>query len=227
MDLRIGRIDPRAAALLAPILACDGKCDLSVNEQALVTALKGWDKQHYNDAINIEAAAGTEGSLDTAPATIFGAVAQAMVDQLFVRGLKDPNPADQDAVDAHPANDPPDLIPADYVARHERRGNHPYDAGTFHKLTAKILNPAKSTIPVQYDWLNGNTPEQFIKASLATALNSLQSEYGSTNPQDFRRVHARSSVCSLVDPLVGPCTDMPHQDRGSWLKIVGFLPDAR
>lgn len=203
LDKRIGRIDPRASALLAPILACDGQCELSSEAQDLVTILKNWDRQHYNDAIDINAAAGDEGSLDTPAATIFGAVAEAMVEDLTAG-----------------------VLPDDFISRHGRRGNHPYDAGTFHKLLAKLLDPSKSSIVPQYDWLKGRSTEEFISDSLEAALTSLQTTYGSNDPAEFRRVHARASVCSLADPLVGPCLDMPHQDRGSWLKIVGFTPST-
>lgn len=214
MDKRIGRIDERASALLAPILACDGGCGLTADEQALVTILKGWDQQHYNDAIDVTvqpakdaqgatlpAAQQPDSVRDTAGATIFDAVAQAMVDDV-VSGV----------------------LPDDFIATHADRGRHPYDVGTFHKLIAKILDPSKSTIAPKHDWLRGRGKAAFIKAALATALSRLQTEYGTSDPAQFRRIHFRSSVCALADPLAGPCLTMPHQDRGSWLKLVGFVP---
>jgi hypothetical protein len=217
MDKRIGRIDERAAALLAPILSCDGGCGLSADEQALVTLMKGWDRQHYNDAIDItvEPTANSDPNAggyappsqqpdsvrDTAGATIFDEVVAAMVDDL-VTGV----------------------LPDDFIARHESRGRHPYDAGTFHKLVAKILDPSKSTIAPRHDWLRGRTRAQFIKAAIGTALSRMQSEFGTSDPNEFRRIHARAPVCALADPLVGPCLTMPFQDRGSWLKQVGFVP---
>lgn len=209
LDRRIGRIDARAAALLAPILACDGGCGLSPEEQALVTVLKSWDRQHYNDAIDVtvEPADDTPASeqpdavRDTAGATIFHEVVQAMVDDI-VTGV----------------------LPDEFILRHSARGRHPYDAGTFHKLLARILQPAKSTIVPRHDWLRGRSHAVFVKAALAEALTRLQAEYGTADPAQFRRVHHRDPVCALADPLVGPCLSMPHQDRGSWLKIVGFVP---
>ena len=208
MDKRIGRIDERAAALLAPILACDGGCGLSAAEQALVTALKGWDRQHYNDAIDVTVEpSGTDPTAepdtvrDTAGATIFHEIVQAMVDEL-VTGV----------------------LPADFIARHAGRGRHPFDVGTFHKLAAKLLDPAKSTIPPKYDWLKGRSKAAFVKAAIGVALGRMQTTYGTTDPGQFRRIHNRDDVCALADPLVGPCMTMPHQDRGSWLKIVGFVP---
>lgn len=207
MDKRVGRIDPRAAALLAPILSCDGKCGLSAAEQALVAILKTWDRQHYRDEIDITAeptgdpATESEGVKDSAGATIFHAIAQAMVDDI-VTGV----------------------LPADFIALHTKRGIHPYEAGTFHKLVAKLLDPAKSSIAPRYDWLRGRSKAQFIKQTLGAALAELQGTYATTDPAQFRRVHHRDPVCALADPLVGPCLTMPHQDRGSWLKIVGFVP---
>ena len=200
MDRRIGRIDPRAAALLDPILACETGCDLSPQALEMLALLRDWDRQHYNDAIDIEAAEGDPGSLDTAAATIFGHVVE-----LMVAGITGP-------------------LPDDFVRRHQVRGNHPYDAGTFHKLLAKILDPAKSSIPLQYDWLQGMPREAFVALSIEAAYGLMQTIYGSDDPADFQRVHARADVCSLADPLVGPCLTMPHQDRGSWLKLVGFVP---
>jgi penicillin amidase len=218
MDQRVGRIDERAAALLAPILSCDGGCGLSAQEQALVTLLKGWDRQHYNDAIDItvEPTANSDPNAtdpyapasqqpdsvrDTAGATIFGHIIQAMVDDV-VTGV----------------------LPDAFVEWHARRGRHPYDVGTFHKLLARILDPGKSTIAAQYDWLKGRSKAQFLKDAIGVALGRMQTEYGTTDPAQFRRIHARADVCALADPLVGPCLTMPHQDRGSWLKIVGFVP---
>lgn len=209
MDQRIGRIDPRARALLPSILSCDGRCGLSDKQQQLIDILKDWDRQHYNDALDVQAqpsgsdpTAEPDGVRDTAGATIFHAIAEAMVAEL-VEGV----------------------VPEDFVARHARRGNHPYDAGTFHKLAAKILDPTKTTIPVTHDWLRGRSREQFIADSIARALDGLEATYGAdTSPQDYRRIHARSRVCALAYPLVGPCLTMPHTDRGTWLKIVGFEP---
>ena len=212
MDLRIGRIDPRAAALLPSIMACDGGCGLDAEGQALIDILRGWDRQHYNDAIDVtlepgstddaDAAGEPDGVRDTAGATIFDAIATAMVDEITV-----------------------DVVPTDFITRHSRRGNHPYDAGTFHKLVAKILDPSKTSIPVQHDWLAGRDNEQFVADSIALALTRLKATYGdNTAPADYRRIHARSSVCALAQPLVGPCLSMPHTDRGSWLKIVSFTP---
>jgi len=63
-----------------------------------------------------------------------------------------------------------------------------------------------------------------VKAALGAALANLEATYATTEPAQFRRVHHRDDVCALADPLVGPCLTMPHQDRGSWLKIVGFVP---
>lgn len=232
LDKRIGRIDPRAAALLPSILTCDQACDLTAEEQALIDILKGWDQQHYNDDINIEAMPTSDdptdnqpaGVLDTPGATIFGEIAQAMVDELFVRGLKDPATGEEDPSNPHPADDPEDTLPADFVRRHEIRGNHPYDAGTFHKLVAKILDPSKSTIPVEYDWKQGRSNAEFVKAAIGVALARMQETYGTNDPNRFKRIHARADVCALASPLAGPCITMPHQDRGSWLKLVGFEP---
>ncbi len=62
-----------------------------------------------------------------------------------------------------------------------------------------------------------------LAAALGVALGRMQATYGTTDPAQFRRIHNRDDVCALADPLVGPCMTMPHQDRGSWLKIVGFV----
>jgi len=134
MDKRIGRLDERAAALLAPILSCDGACGLTPGEQALVTILKSWDRQHYRDEIDItveptgDPATEPDAVKDSAGATIFDAIATAMVEDL-VGGV----------------------VPQAFIDRHSGRGRHPYDVGTFHKLAAKLLDPAKSTIAPRHD----------------------------------------------------------------------------
>lgn len=211
IDKRIGRIAPIAAALLPSILACDNACNLSAEEQALIDILKTWDMQHYNDAIDIEAMPSSDdptdpsqpdGVLDTPAATIFSEIAQAMVDEITT-----------------------DSLPAEFITRHSIRGNHPYDAGTFHKLMAKILDPNKSTIPTTFDWTQGRNQAQFVNDAIGIALTRMQTTYDSTDPNDFKRIHARADVCALASPLAGPCITMPHQDRGSWLKLVGFIPD--
>lgn len=241
IDRRIGRIDPKAAALLPAILSCDGSCNLTAEEQALIDILNNWDQQHYNDAIDTSITSLTAntnpnedpdptqqpaGVLDTPGATIFSEIVQAMVDELFVNGRKDPATGDaEDPNDPHPANDPLDELPADFVRRHEVRGTHPYDAGTFHKLLAKLFDPVNNTsIPLTYDWTRGRSNDEFIKDAMAIALSRMQDTYNSTDPNDFKRIHARSPVCALASPLAGPCISMPHQDRGSWLKLVGFIP---
>lgn len=199
LDRAIGRIDPKASALLQPILDCDQSCGLSADEQVLVDILKTWDKQHYSESIDLDAAEDEPGATDDPAPTIFSAVVDAMVEDLT------------DGV-----------LPAAYIARHNRRGNHPYDAGTFHKLAAKLLNPTKSSIAAEYDWLKGRTKDEFVADAISNALSALVTQYQSPNPQNFRRIHARSSVNALAAPLAGPETSMPHQDRGSWIHMVGY-----
>jgi penicillin amidase len=200
LDRAIGRVDPKAGALLQPILACDQRCGLSANEQTLIDILKTWDKQHYSEGIDLDAAADEAGATDDPAPTIFSAIVDAMISDM-TNGV----------------------LPEAYITRHNRRGNHPYDAGTFHKLAAKLLDPSKSTITADYAWLRGRSSDEFVADSITSALDALVTVYGS-NPQNFRRMHARSSVTALAAPLAGPDITMPHQDRGSWIHMVGYPP---
>lgn len=204
-DKRIGRIDPKGAALRDVINRCDGaenSCDLTAKQQAMLSEMQAWDGQHYNDAIDPLAAEDSEQAKDTAAATIFSAIVDGMVEELT------------DSV-----------LPADTVTRHNRRGNHPYDAGTFHKLLARLFKPETSSIGLAHDWLSGRSETAFLKAAFDRAVSALEADYGAATPvTDYRRMHARADVCGLAAPLVGPCTTMPHQDRGSWIHIIEFKP---
>lgn len=205
-DLRIGRIDPKAAALRDVINRCDGienSCGLSAKQQAMLLEMQSWDGQHYNDAIDPLAAEDSDDAKDTAAATIFSAIVEGMVSEL-TEGV----------------------LPADIVARHDRRGNHPYDAGTFHKLLVRIFKPQDTSIALNHDWLNGSDEAAFLKAAFDRAQASLEAEYGAAAAiTSYQRMHARADVCSLAAPLVGPCITMPHQDRGSWIHIIEFDPN--
>lgn len=205
-DKRIGRIDPKAAALRDVINRCLGDanpCGLSSKQSAMLAELQTWDGQHYNDAIDPLAAEDSEAAKDTAAATIFSAIVDGMVAEL-TEGL----------------------LPAEIVARHERRGNHPYDAGTFHKLLVRIFKPEDSSIALHYDWLEGASEQQFLAAAFSRAEAALVAEFGAEAAvTGYRRMHARSDVCSLAAPLVGPCITMPHQDRGSWIHVIEFSPN--
>lgn len=206
-DKRIGRIDPKSYALLPVINRCLGAtnpCELSAKQQQMLTELQQWDGQHYNDAIDPLAAEDAEESKDTAAATIFSAVVDAMVDEI-VSGV----------------------LPADFAARHNARGNHPYDVGTFHKLLVRIFKAGDSSLSLHYDdWLKGRTETEFLQAAFSAAQAQLEADYGAaTAVTEYKRMHARADVCGLANPLAGPCITMPHQDRGSWIHIIEFDPN--
>lgn len=234
-DKRIGRIDPKTYGLLDVINSCaavGNPCQLSVKQAEMLTELQNWDSQHYNDAIDPLAAEDAEESKDTAAATIFSAIVQSMTEELFRRGVRDdavdtsPLAQDTSPGSGRPAGDPDDVLPFEFVQRHEARGNHPYDVGTFHKLLTRIFKPQDSSISLHYDWLDGRCNEDFLKAAFDAAQTQLEAEYGAaTAVSDYKRMHSRADVCGLANPLAGPCITMPHQDRGSWIHIIEFDPN--
>lgn len=233
-DKRIGRIDPKRYGLAEVINRCfggDNPCGLNAKQSQMLVEFQNWDGQHYNDDIDPLAAADSGGAKDTAAATIFSSVVQGMTEELFRRGVRDdavdtsPTAMDTSPGSGRPDGDPDDVLPFEFVKRHEARGNHPYDVGTFHKLLVRIFKPEDSSINLNYDWLEGRTQEAFLKAAFDFAQAELEAEFGEAAAvTDFQRVHHRDDVCGLANPLAGPCITMPHQDRGSWIHIIEFTP---
>lgn len=235
-DKRVGRIDPKAYGLLSVINRClaeGNPCDLNPKQGLMLTELQSWDGQHYNDAIDPLAAEDSDDAKDTAAATIFSAVVQAMTEELFRRGVRDdavdtsPGATDTSPGSGRPDGDPDDVLPIEFVKRHEIRGNHPYDVGTFHKLLVRIFKPEDSSITLHHDWFDGRSQTQVLKAAFDAAQAQLETDYGETTEvTEYKRMHARADVCGLANPLAGPCITMPHQDRGSWIHIIEFAPAA-
>lgn len=194
MDKLSGRLDVRAAPWLPLIGTAHQAGVLEPAEAALAEILLAWDQLHYNPDIDIE----DEEARDRPAETIFDVFVDAVREMMLQ-----------------------DLLPASYYRHMSIVGSHEYDASPLDNLVLKALNPGISGIPLRVDYLQGKSANQWIQDGLAEARARLETEYGSTDPQDFRRIHHRDDVCSLSG-IIGPCLTMPHQDRGSWNEIIGF-----
>ncbi len=195
LDRQAGRIDVRAQAWQPLIRQALGSGVLGAQEAALASLLAAWDGLHYNPEIDIE----DEGALDRPAETVFDVFVRAMRQQMFG-----------------------DVLPEALFERMSDVGNHEYDASPLDNLVLKVLNPGISGIPLLEDYSQGLQPAAWIQQGLLLARVILEAEYGSSDLQDFRRVHHRDSVCSLTGGVIGPCLTMPHQDRGTWNEIIGF-----
>lgn len=217
MDRRIGIRDPRAKGYVPVLQAHRSTAGFTAQEGALVDLILAWDQNHYNPAIDIN----DTNARDTAGATAFDYVVKALRNRM----LTDDIPGDLTDMD--------DTSLLDVITA---VGNHEYDAPGVDTLVIKNLDPSISGIPLVYDFLNGQTVDQVIKASVADAIVNMNADaadtsantpdlqgpnYVANDPTTYERIHHRDEVCSLTG-IVGPCIDMPHQDRGSWIHILKF-----
>ncbi|MGB1556935.1 MAG: penicillin acylase family protein, partial [Oceanococcaceae bacterium] len=113
-DRKIGLRDPRARNLVPIYLRLQGTAGLSANEQAVLDLIAAWDQDHYNPAIDIE----DPEALDRPGETAFGELVEA------TRSLLTES-----------------ILGESFRRRHNVRGNHPYDAGTFDRLFVRIFSP--------------------------------------------------------------------------------------
>lgn len=194
-DRLIGRKDPRARAMVPIYLRLQGQTGLTERAQQALAALAAWDQDHYNPAIDVD----DPQALDRPGETIFDALVQATRAEL-TQGILGP----------------------DFQRRHNVRGTHPYDAGTFDRLFVRIFSPESSSISPRFDWLQGRTQADFLKDVLDSAIAELTAQYGEDVDQ-WQRIHARSAINNLTG-LIGPSLDMPHQDRGTWIHVIGYRP---
>ncbi|MGH2694434.1 MAG: penicillin acylase family protein [Actinomycetota bacterium] len=115
-----------------------------------------------------------------------------------------------------------EVLPEDVFLRESASPSHLYEMETLDNLALRILKPTSSALPVHHDWLGKRRRLALLEKVLTRSLSSLQDEYGSQDPNDYRRDHAQVRVCSLTGGVVGPCTAMPFLFRGSWIQMVGF-----
>lgn len=199
LDREIGLHDPRARAFQPLFVSISGNPGLTAKQQQLIDIVAAWDGDHYNPAIDIN----DEAALDRPGETIFDVLMKSLVDELYVG-----------------------VLPSDWLANMAAHGNHPHDAKRLENLALKLLDPSVSSIPAQHDFLGGRSRDELLIDVLAEALTRLEAAHGAeTDPAEYRRIHPRSDVCSLTGGVTGPCITMPHQDRGSWIHLVGFVPN--
>lgn len=197
MDRQAGREDPRATVWM-PLIAA-ARDELAAPEQALADLLLAWDRLHYNPDIDLA----DEAALDRPAETIF---------DVFVRSIRELMFGE--------------VLPPALFSRMRSVGGHEYDISPLDFLVLKTLDPTLSAIALRVDYTQDLSVADWVQTALAEARARLESQFGSSDPQDFRRVHHRDEICSLTGGIIGPCTSMPHQDRGTWNHLVGFEPGS-
>ncbi len=198
LDREIGLHDPRAWAFQPLFLSISGDAGLNPKAQKLLDILRDWDGDHYNPDIDIN----DEMALDRPGETIFDEMMKTLVDELFK-----------------------DLLPPDWYASMTYHGRHPHDAKRMENLALKLFDPSVTSIPAQHGYLGGRSGDEVLREVVQATLARLEATYGAaTDPSEYRRVHPRDEVCSLTGGVTGPCLSMPHQDRGSWIHLIGFIP---
>lgn len=195
LDRDTGTRDPRARAFVPLITAARTSGILTAAQEALADRVSGWDQYHYNQAIDIT----DENATDTPGATIFDVIIRQLRQDLFAS-----------------------VLPADMFDRMSRVGFHEYDASPMDNVMLRLLNPSASSIDIRFDYTRGRTTNEILRDAIEAARIQMEADFGSTNPDQFTRIHHRDEVCSLTGGVIGPCITMPHQDRGSWNHIVGF-----
>lgn len=217
MDRRIGLRDPRAKGFVPILQKHRNTAGFTAQEAALVDLVLAWDQNHYNPAIDIN----DETARDTPAATAFDYIVKALRTRVVVSHI--PGSLDNDNTEEF----------ADVIAA---VGSHEYDAPGIDNLVIKAFLPEVSDIPLTYDFFNGMTADQVLKAALADTITKMNADaadtsdmtpdlqgpnYVANDPTTYERIHHRDDVCSLTG-IVGPCITMPHQDRGSWIHILKF-----
>jgi penicillin G amidase len=193
VDRDAGTLDVRRHLYLPALRAAAREPALAPTSRAVLDAVLAWDGRHLDPATDM-----SEPVSDSPGATAFDAV---------VRALR------AEVAKAVPS--------AALVARQSAVGSHRFDSSPFDSLTARAIDAEAPGRPLSRDYLGGRTPRQVVLAAVAAAGEQLTSEFGA-EPESWRRMHPRTEVCSLTGGVIGPCTDMPYQDRGTWVHLVSF-----
>jgi len=212
LDRRLGTIDPKAGGYLQPMVnfALSQASSLTSRQIAALDTLIRWDGTFYDYDLDIN----DENALAPVPSTIFQYWVIAIRDTLFsdlksiqIDGFQTPADAGDDL---------------DLFTRQSGVGGHVFDMSVLDNLAIRILDPSSSSLAVRYDWAGSRDANQVLDEALNLALDRLETDFSSSDVNDYQRQHPRSDVCSLTGGVVGPCLTMPYQDRGSWNQIVGF-----
>lgn len=201
-DRRIGESDDRAIGYLPAILSHRHDPRLTPAERQAMTLLAGWDgrayapgEKHGSSPVNTPAAHATDGP---AP-TLFAAVVRDLKRELFgslprnLRARLDTEPTD---------------------------GTHAYDVTPLDNEALRVLRPGFSGLRALPRWAQGRSRAELVAHALGAAIRQLRSTYGK-RPSSWRRSHAVSDIESLTG-VVGPSTQMPFEDRGTWVQHVAF-----
>jgi penicillin G amidase len=189
IEQRAGIVDIRARSYLPLLLDLVDDPALGDRERAALRLLADWDRSH----LDLAADDGT----DSPAATIFGAVVEAIRDELFGD------------------------LPEPLVARQTGVGSHVFDMSAADNLAMRVLAPESSALTASRDYTGGRGTQGVLRAAVTAAVAELAATFGA-DMAAWRRAHPVSDVCSLTGGIIGPCLTMPYQDRGSWLHLVAF-----
>lgn len=196
LDREAGIVDPRAREFLPYLLELRAQGGQAARESQALDILAAWDTLHHRRDLPLER---DITPTDTAGATIF---------DRFVKRLR---------VDLFQS-----LLPAYLFERMEAVGSHKFDQSPLDNLALKVLDADTSSIALLQDYTSGKDRLELVEDALKGALDELQAEFSSADPATYQREHPRAEICSLTGGVIGPCVDMPYQDRGSWNHIVSF-----
>lgn len=197
IDRFIGVADHRALHFLPLLLGLRGAGDLTSQEATVLSALGAWNHSAYDPPPGTTLGV-TPGTSDGPAPTIFVAWIYALRSVLFGE------------------------IPADVLAADVESSLHLFDIKPLDNLALRVLDPSTSAIRPSRDYLAGSTPTKVIRRALDQALASLATSYRTQDQSAWRRPHPSSQVCSLTGGVIGPCLEMPFEDRGSYIHHIAF-----
>ncbi|MFA5939060.1 MAG: penicillin acylase family protein [Sinimarinibacterium sp.] len=233
VDRHHGIRDHRAREYL-PLLAAfrtSAGAQLGDVEQAALDAVLAWDGVAFGPEQDIA----SEDARDGVAQTLFGALVDALRDELF-GSLRD-NVIDPGVPDSDPNNPTPEAG-LTIFGRVAGVGSHVFDQSVMDNLVLRALEPQHSGLTLRRDYRGGRSRDEVIQAALTRALAALATEYNGgvaltiADLDKCRRIHPRSQLCSLSG-AIGPgsstvpgtsCVTMPYEDRGSWVQRVGYEP---
>jgi penicillin amidase len=109
-------------------------------------------------------------------------------------------------------------LPADIRARLDTvsKESHQYDVTPLDNTALGLLRPGFSTLKP----LRPKRRLQYERRALTAAITVMRKRYG-RKPSSWRRPHGISHIDSLSG-VIGPSTEEPFQDRGTWVQNIAF-----
>lgn len=198
MEYRLGVVDQRLPEFGPLVRSLRGT---TPTQTAALDLLRAWDGTAYGPGADTSPGEYTDESVTDGPApTLFRRFMQDLRDEV----LRD--------------------LPPELVEQSDAVASHVWDASPADNLVLRILSPSRSALTPSRDYLGGRTSEQALLAALDRSVAALTEQYG-PDPASWRQQHERRPIQSLTG-VIGPSLTMPYMDRGSWVHVVAFLPDA-